>query len=459
MNEKNTPKEKRLLALLSEDSANKLNEVSSLLAEISNDNNCTSDAQEFWAPLAVVEGSCYGETEVYGIPCHYYHNLCRGGVKDFDLLVKCLMNISSSMVVHEVLLLLTWSLLDDDEIAHFIKSLSAIGIGKCRESVRVIAFAVRAIVEGACENRGRSQYILRSLVEMARDWADKTMLVLVLGYIVYELRGDDRRTGQPRHDELVCLLEMVKQVIRSNNLEIQHNEISYVFGFSLTDNECSRICRETGKPAHAGPLYAQALITIVFAELHLDEKFMKDMVEKALEFPDVSYYWTQGNRYVLSVCIGATIAGSSDAMGMWQELRQDWNQVIYRDFHECGFGVFNNVSSICDLYLRMAVSTIEGLLSRDNITAAEIAWEDAWNDCITSLWCRLLPGAAVEVVQYLFVFRALYLSHLDDYKLRSLIATLPIIESRSLEKIDCRSLCQSALKKNCSNEEYLRLLS
>jgi hypothetical protein len=459
MSEMKEPTMEELKLLLSEDASAKLNEVSALLARISTSNDQSFCSQEFWSPLAVVEGSFYGEDEVYGVPCHYYYNLCKGKVQDFGLLVECLVNIPSSMVVHDVLWLLAGSLSNDDEIDRFVHALPAIGKDVCRGKARVTVLAMRAIVERACEKKGQSQSIFCRFIEMAQNLDDKSLLMCMLGFVVYELRGDNRKTGQKQHDELVNQLESIRQVIIDNNCEIEPAEISYVFGISTKDGDLSRICRETGNPAQTGPLYAQALITCVFAEINLADKYKKEITERALEFPDTSYHWKQGNQYVLPVCIGRLIANSSDAVETWQELRQDWEQLIYRDFHEGGTSANYYLSSICDLYLRASVNAVTELLSHDNEAVAENIWKDAWNDCVTILWSRLLPDVAKEVIQYLFVIRALHLSHMEGYDLHTLVNSLPFIESRSLGWIDCGSLCQSALKMNCSKEEYSKMLS
>jgi len=430
--------------------------IITILSELSATADVSDDCAEQLSLIGLAEASFSPHDEMYGVSSHYFRNLCNVRENDIGLLFECLTHIPSSSIVHEVLLLLVWSLSTDSEVCRFVDAIHLLSCSNDSKDRRIVALAVRAAVDALEGRGGQSCNVLHRIVTAAHERGEYTLELMVAGLIVYELRGDDRPAENGYHGMIVAELEFLKGLIAEDGEHIGKNEISFVFGLKSEDADDSRYFRESGlSTIGRSAKYAQALVVCTLIDLKIADEVRRVLVKGAFAISDtMPFYWKQGNQYVLPACVGRGIAYDNAPIDTWREFRTFCGQLLWRDLRMGGTHSRYNTALLSDAYIRSAVSAIELLLQQQKTVEARLVWQDAWNDCLSELWNRMLPGSPVDVIQYLFVYKALYLEeHNVSAALIELVKMLPIIESRSLKPLRCADLCLSALGRNLSDEQ------
>lgn len=352
--------------LLSSEDCCPLDKAYELLSRLQKNSDCCEKDSVQLSPLAIAENYYRGNDDAYGIPGFYFRGLCSGPIRNFPLLIKCLSAIPSASIVHEILLLVIWSLSSDDEMDGLANELLSVSPSSDFSILTIVAISIRSAVDAM--NIGqpdKTNYFLHRLIQSLTQHGNQLLLFLILGVVIYELRGDVKRSNINPHDHLIDEFEFLMQMVAQKDFVVDQDQFSFVFGLTGSDQSEVRKFEETGLVDNPRrELYAQALIAAVLSDLKFDPSYKKQLAARALAFAEIPVsLWQHDGGYVLPFCIGSVIAADDDVSKTWWSLRAFCNQMLYRDFHGGGLNTHHSVTVACDIYLRTAVSIIESLIS------------------------------------------------------------------------------------------------
>lgn len=322
---------------------------------------------------------------------------------------------------------------------------------------------IRLLIDDYVDVRTKdtNQDLIWAIIDASEEY--RSMLLMgTLAYVIYSTRGAlEQKLGNELADSVrdakLRLMDEIVDRYESDCSNLGYDDFVCFFNLNaVRDTEQLERMQETGLSGRLEGCYADALMLARRLDMKLTEDQLWSLTRGALLSNDISHYWATRDLPTLSLYLADAICSSGDACGMWARLSNAMQQALYRESRQYYLGGPGRSKSV-ELYLCLVPNVIENLIADDHLADAYAIWFEAWNACVTALYSWTIPSVPFHIVQFLFVYKVVYLSpYTKEWDNEQLLSQLPVVwlQAGHFEKV--ANACLKTLSKNLQDKSMLK---
>lgn len=305
-----------------------------------------------------------------------------------------------------------------------------------------------------------NQDLIWAIIDASEEYRGM-LLMGTLAYVIYSTRGAlEQKLGNELADSVrdvkLRLMDEIMDRYESDCSKLGYDDFVCFFNLNAVgDTEQLERMQETGLSGRLEGCYADALMLARRLDMKLTEDQLWSLTRGALLSNDISHYWATRDLPTLSLYLADAICSSGDARGMWKQVSNAMQQALYRESRQYYLGAPGRSKSV-ELYLCLVPNVIENLIADDQLADACAIWFEAWNVCVTALYSWTIPSVPFHIVQFLFVYKVVYLSpYTKVWDNDKLLSQLPVVWLQAGCFENVATACLRTLARNLPDGSFL----
>lgn len=328
--------------------------------------------------------------------------------------------------------------------------------------VRGALLVIRILIDDYVDMRTKdtNQDLIWAIIDASEEYRGM-LLMGTLAYVIYSTRGAlEQKLGNELADSVrdvkLRLMDEIMDRYESDCSKLGYDDFVCFFNLNAVgDTEQLERMQETGLSGRLEGCYADALMLARRLDMKLTEDQLWSLTRGALLSNDISHYWATRDLPTLSLYLADAICSSGDARGMWKQVSNAMQQALYRESRQYYLGAPGRSKSV-ELYLCLVPNVIENLIADDHLADACAIWFEAWNVCVTALYSWTIPSVPFHIVQFLFVYKVVYLSpYTKVWDNDKLLSQLPVVWLQAGCFENVATACLRTLARNLPDGSFL----